>query len=197
LREQDWGNFQFDEQRMRELHAERERYGHFFYRIPNGESGADVYDRLSTFIDTLHRAFERRDFPNKCVIVTHGLLIRLFLTRWYHYRYDEYEEMENLRHCELTTMHLDHATLKYHLMTPLRRWPRTTSPEDLAICGFEGETWAHMLHSEGDQEQPQGGRGRHRWEQHIEEIVSAKARPQEEEERSETARSDDSEMWRV
>lgn len=25
--------------------AERESYGRFFYRFPNGESGADVYDR--------------------------------------------------------------------------------------------------------------------------------------------------------
>ncbi|RUO96364.1 histidine phosphatase superfamily, partial [Jimgerdemannia flammicorona] len=91
LREQDWGNFQHPPELMKEIREERKRFGHFFYRLPNGESGADVYDRLSTFIDTLHRAFEKPDFPSKCVIITHGLLIRLFLTRWFHYPFDEFE----------------------------------------------------------------------------------------------------------
>ena len=29
--------------------AERIRFGRFFYRFPNGESGADVYDRMTIF----------------------------------------------------------------------------------------------------------------------------------------------------
>lgn len=29
--------------------AERMRFGRFFYRFPNGESGADVYDRITNF----------------------------------------------------------------------------------------------------------------------------------------------------
>jgi broad specificity phosphatase PhoE len=46
LREQDWGNFQEAElQAMR--YAERLAYGRFFYRFPDGESAADVYDRLT------------------------------------------------------------------------------------------------------------------------------------------------------
>ena len=44
LREQDFGNFQDMEGKKREK-AERLRFGRFFYRFPNGESGADVYDR--------------------------------------------------------------------------------------------------------------------------------------------------------
>ena len=44
LREQDFGNFQDTEGKKREK-AERLRFGRFFYRFPNGESGADVYDR--------------------------------------------------------------------------------------------------------------------------------------------------------
>ncbi|RUS27984.1 alpha-ribazole phosphatase [Jimgerdemannia flammicorona] len=129
---------------------------------------SDVYDRLSTFIDTLHRAFERTDFPDKCVIVTHGLLIRLFLMRWYHYRYDEYEAsvhaMENLGHCEFVVMRLDPAANKYHLATPLRRWPTEPSTLDRAAADFEDEPWAHMLHAEGDQEDRDRRRGRHWWE---------------------------------
>ncbi|KMZ65346.1 hypothetical protein ZOSMA_325G00040 [Zostera marina] len=29
------------------------RYGRFFYRFPNGESAADVYDRITGFRETL------------------------------------------------------------------------------------------------------------------------------------------------
>ena len=44
LREQDFGNFQ-DSATLVRKKTERESYGRFFYRFPNGESGADVYDR--------------------------------------------------------------------------------------------------------------------------------------------------------
>lgn len=39
-------NFQDAEGKKREK-AERLRFGRFFYRFPNGESGADVYDRCA------------------------------------------------------------------------------------------------------------------------------------------------------
>lgn len=44
LREQDFGNFQDAALKAAEK-SERLKYGRFFYRFPNGESGADVYDR--------------------------------------------------------------------------------------------------------------------------------------------------------
>ena len=47
IREQDFGNFQ-DYEKMKELKQIRNRYGRFFYRFPEGESGADVYDRVSS-----------------------------------------------------------------------------------------------------------------------------------------------------
>lgn len=40
------GNFQ-DRERMRVEKAVRLLYGRFFYRFPNGESAADVYDRIT------------------------------------------------------------------------------------------------------------------------------------------------------
>lgn len=47
IREQDFGNFQVEE-RMRVVKETRERFGRFFYRFPEGESAADVYDRVSS-----------------------------------------------------------------------------------------------------------------------------------------------------
>ena len=40
------GNFQ-DRERMRMEKKVRLRYGRFFYRFPDGESAADVYDRVT------------------------------------------------------------------------------------------------------------------------------------------------------
>lgn len=47
IREQDFGNFQVEE-RMKVIKQIRERFGRFFYRFPEGESAADVYDRVSS-----------------------------------------------------------------------------------------------------------------------------------------------------
>lgn len=51
------GNFQ-DREKMRVEKATRRRYGRFFYRFPNGESAADVYDRITgPFLDTFGLKF--------------------------------------------------------------------------------------------------------------------------------------------
>lgn len=34
---------------------DRMRFGRFWYRFPNGESGADVYDRITSFEDLMIR----------------------------------------------------------------------------------------------------------------------------------------------
>lgn len=47
IREQDFGNFQVEE-RMRAVKETRERFGRFFFRFPEGESAADVFDRVSS-----------------------------------------------------------------------------------------------------------------------------------------------------
>jgi len=52
IREQDFGNFQVKE-RMRATKKVRERFGRFFYRFPEGESAADVFDRVSSMFHFL------------------------------------------------------------------------------------------------------------------------------------------------
>lgn len=78
----------------------RENFGKFYYRFPEGETGADVYDRVSTFLETLHRDFKKKDFPQNVVIVTHGLTMRLFLMRWFHLKVEEYEAIKNPKNCD-------------------------------------------------------------------------------------------------
>lgn len=68
LREQDFGNFQPCSAAMERMWQERADYGHFFYRIANGESAADAYDRVSGFNESLWRQFGDEDFPSVCVL---------------------------------------------------------------------------------------------------------------------------------
>lgn len=68
LREQDFGNFQPCSAEMERMWQERADYGHFFYRIPDGESAADAYDRVSGFNESLWRQFGEDDFASVCVL---------------------------------------------------------------------------------------------------------------------------------
>jgi len=96
LREQDFGNFQDAEGKRREK-AERLRFGRFFYRFPNGESGADVYDRMTLFEDHLVRDINAGRFAgdSSLVLVTHGLALRIFLMRWFHWTVDQFMGVYN------------------------------------------------------------------------------------------------------
>ncbi len=76
LREQDFGNFQPCSAEMERMWQERADYGHFFYRIPNGESAADAYDRVSGFNESLWRQFGDDDFASVCVLGKSGPLPR-------------------------------------------------------------------------------------------------------------------------
>ena len=96
LREQDFGNFQDLKQKQLEK-QERHHFGRFFYRFPDGESGADVYDRITIFEDHMVRDIDagRFDENTNMVLCTHGLTLRLFLMRWFHWTVAEYERIAN------------------------------------------------------------------------------------------------------
>lgn len=119
---------------------ERADYGHFFYRIPNGESAADAYDRVSGFNESLWRSFGEADFPSVCVLVTHGLMTRVFLMKWYvaaygsddtwaaltqrryHWSVEYFEDLRNVNHCEFIIMDKDIDNGKFLLKSELRTW---------------------------------------------------------------------------
>lgn len=117
LREQEWGHLRTLEQ-CKTVDKERDEYGTFYYRIPDGESAADVYDRVSDVFNTLFRDFEKSSFPQNAVMVTHGMTIRLFLMRWFHYTVAEFEQLANPNNCDIVVMELQENG-KYKLITPL------------------------------------------------------------------------------
>jgi len=88
IREQDFGNYQ-DKDTIEKAKRERFKFGIFYYRFPNGESASDVFDRMSTFLDSLWRIFSNHDSQNY-VLVTHGISIRVLLARYYRYSIDQF-----------------------------------------------------------------------------------------------------------
>lgn len=120
LREQEWGQelverkgVDWDEEKARDA------YGHFYWRFPEGESCADVFDRMSDFMGTLFRDFEKPSFPRNVIIVTHGMAIRLFIMRFFHASVEEFESWANPRNCEYLLLERG-DTEKYQLLTPMR-----------------------------------------------------------------------------
>jgi broad specificity phosphatase PhoE len=100
LREQDFGNFQNIEE-MRKNMEDRKRFGRFWYRFPGGESGADVFDRVDSFVTTMFRQMDGqhlRSGDRHCqnyVLVTHGLTMRLICMRYLRWSVEQFEEVWN------------------------------------------------------------------------------------------------------
>lgn len=120
LREQEWGHFR-DLKANIQIDDERNKFGTFYYRIKDGESCADVYDRVSDFLHSMYRDFEKTNFPPNVVLVSHGMTVRLFLMRWFRWTVEEFETLRNPRNGELIVMELDETTDRYHLVTEPRR----------------------------------------------------------------------------
>jgi len=119
LREQEWGNFADLSIREHELEEQKE-VGDFFYRFKNGESGADVYDRGSLFMDTLFREMDKGYHSTQNIlIVSHGLFIRLFLMRYFRWTVDKHKQLKNFDNCEWCVLEKNSAHGKYQLTTEL------------------------------------------------------------------------------
>ncbi len=100
IREQEWGIINGLIERDR-LVADRKRVGHFFYRFPNGESGADVYDRVSHFLESVFRNHQNLNVRAANVLFTHGLTARVLAMRLLHVGYEEFEAWANPNNCQI------------------------------------------------------------------------------------------------
>lgn len=98
LREVDHGYDEVEKQeRLRVIH------GWFYYRFTGGESPADCYDRICTFVESLHRQIKRKR-PERVGIVCHGLTMRVFVMRWLHLTAEQFDLMANPRNCDVVTI---------------------------------------------------------------------------------------------
>lgn len=96
LREQDTGQLQDLSAQERE-NMLRRSFSRFFFRFTSGESGSDVYDRLTAFLDHMMRDIDGGRFPEgtTLLVVTHGLALRLFLARWFHWTVHDFDSVGN------------------------------------------------------------------------------------------------------
>uniref|UniRef100_F6HU11 Phosphoglycerate mutase-like protein AT74 n=1 Tax=Vitis vinifera TaxID=29760 RepID=F6HU11_VITVI len=131
IREQDFGNFQVEE-RMKVVKETRLRFGRFFYRFPEGESAADVYDRVSSFLESLWRDIDMNRLHNEpssdlnFIIVTHGLTSRVFLMKWFKWTVEQFEGLNNLGNCEFQVMQLgnggEYSLAIHHTEEEMIKW---------------------------------------------------------------------------
>lgn len=119
LREQEWGYLRCNED-FDKICRERKEYGIFYYRIPGGEAGTDVYDRINDLLGSMFRDFMKDAFPENCVLITHGLTIRLFIMRFFHLTVEEFEMMESPKNCALVILELQNDG-RYILKTEIKR----------------------------------------------------------------------------
>src|SRR6478752_5988650 len=56
------------------------------------------------------------------LLVTHGLMTRVFLMKWYHWSVEYFEDLRNINHCEFVIMTLNPDNGKYTLQNKLRTW---------------------------------------------------------------------------
>lgn len=116
LREQEFGNFQDPEQIELDMQV-RNAFGRFWYRFSNGESGADVYGRISLFLGTLYRWMDntnKNKFDNY-IIVTHGLTMRLFMMRYFRWSIQDFEQVWNPGNCGMWILEREANSGEYEL----------------------------------------------------------------------------------
>lgn len=105
LREQEWGQIDGTDNRgYREYFEEqRNEYGHYHYRFPNGESCAMVEDRVQSFLTTLAMNVVKKGAPDNVILVTHAMTIRVFLKVLLNLTVDEFELLNKPENAEFFT----------------------------------------------------------------------------------------------
>lgn len=139
IREMEFGNY--DRSDIKKLQKERSNFGAFFYRFPEGESPADVYDRASAFIESLYRMWQLKEEDNY-VIVAHGTLLLVLFQRFFGLTVDDFYAFEALDHCEFLVMEKNEKNIYrlndvYSMRADMPRCEGIRRQEYTGIC----ETW--------------------------------------------------------
>ena len=78
-------------------------HGHFYYRYNGGESPADCYDRVSSFLESFVRRAQKTE-TRKALLVTHGLALRVFVMRLFHLTVEQFDAIANPRNADIVTV---------------------------------------------------------------------------------------------
>lgn len=87
IRNQNFGSWFLTERPevAKRLEDESQKVGPFYYKYPQGESAADVYDRVCSVFETMNRKMAQPNPPQNVVIVTHNVVCQCFLLRFFHW----------------------------------------------------------------------------------------------------------------
>lgn len=139
LREQDYGNF--DKDNIKELHKMKKVFGQFYYRFPEGESPCDVYDRGSSVLETLYRLWQAPKEENY-IIVSHGLMILVFMMRFLMMTTNEFKALAPLDNCEMVLLEKNVKNNWYDRIYSIRKGERTPGLRKLdPHPGEDDEVW--------------------------------------------------------
>ena len=104
---------------------ERSDFGIFYFRIRDGESATDFFDRTSAFLETMHRDFNKYNYPKNALPVIHVVTLIMFIMRLLHWSVEEFEDVLNPKNCEVLVLELNDAD-DYELVMPLRIYTVST-----------------------------------------------------------------------
>jgi broad specificity phosphatase PhoE len=91
------------------------------YRLAHGESGADVDDRVASFLSELEQRVETDpDHPDTALVISHGLTMRLLCRRMFSWSIALFESLSNPDHCALRI--LSHDGKRWCLDRPFEQW---------------------------------------------------------------------------
>ena len=116
LCEQQFGLFDGIPDNERHLHypAEAAHYakceeqeGHFWARMPLGESRFDVANRVHQTFGTFHRDNERHGFDT-IIVVCHGVTLRAFVMQWLHLTPEWFNDEPNPGNCDIRLINNGH-----------------------------------------------------------------------------------------
>ena len=121
LREVEHGFYQTTEDVKNQKDIMREEHGYFYYRYKGGESPADCFDRVATFLESMRRQMERKN-KDKVLIISHGLTIRCFIMRFLHLTVEQFDTMRNPDNCAQVRITNIENIKEEQLLFSTRKW---------------------------------------------------------------------------
>ncbi len=121
LREVEHGFYQTTKDVKNQKDIMRKEHGYFYYRYKGGESPADCFDRVATFLESMRRQMERND-KDKVLIISHGLTIRCFVMRFLHLTVENFDSMRNPANCAQVRISLKENIEEEQRLFSTRTW---------------------------------------------------------------------------
>lgn len=63
-----------------------------------------MYDRVSTFLETLYRDMEKGGCGDNAIMISHGLFCRFFLMRFFHWKVLSFKDVIVLKYTTLSRL---------------------------------------------------------------------------------------------